>query len=204
MNRKELALNIRVTRTYIMRLMEVGRQFDINKNGLYDASGGMAINIWCSPEDKPTCWNAKIDAGSLNHPREFVGTLRLEWIDDNHATLHVEASPYELSRNHKSRPTDDDLDSCLTWLTEKANDLFRLADVHPDILGTQCPFCKHILPNGELLNDLIEHIRIVHHIRTRSVTLGDPTTIDTDRGVYKLKNAIRPRQTQSPLSGDQS
>jgi hypothetical protein len=57
------------------------------------------------------------------------------------------------------------------------------------VIGTKCPLCDYVHPNEALLNDLIEHIQHCHTIRVRGVTLGDPTTLDTDRGTLKLQKA---------------
>jgi hypothetical protein len=130
MNRKEISLNIRVSKAYAMRMFEIGRAQDINKGGYCDASGAV-INFWCGPENHPTCWNeVTIIKGGLNHPRDFVGTLRLYWISDDYATLMLEASPYPMERHAKGRPTDSDLDSCLMWLQKQVDALFNVADTH--------------------------------------------------------------------------
>lgn len=127
MRSKEINLGIAVTKIYYMTLQEVCRDLDINKGGHYDA-GGMAINIWCSDEDKPSIWDIPINRGALNYPREFVGTLRVEWLSDKMGTLSLEAQPMEISRAKRRDLTDNELEVCLEWLKSKTEAIIKLAD----------------------------------------------------------------------------
>lgn len=189
-------LGIVVDRRKIARILDTARAFDLNSGGLYDGRSG-CVNIWLSPEDKPACWTAPITAGALAYPREVVGDLNWrEWPDDDHARLAVEASPYGLVDHVrealKDRPyrervlSPEDWTQILDWLEEKARALVRLADLAPDVVGTACPFCAHVLPAGRLLNELIAHVS-AEHGRVTALSLGETVTITTATGVYPLR-----------------
>src|SRR5262245_35972823 len=154
-------LNVRADRDLLRQLLAAGHAFDLNSGGLYDARSGV-INIWCSPDDKPACWDRPISRGGLRHPREYVGSLGWEWQED-HADLYVEAAPYALldTRRHRSL-SEQDWQEILVWLREKALGLVRLARLEPQVVGVGCPFCSFVLPAGELLNDLLSHVATDH------------------------------------------
>ena len=44
------------------RLLHFPQPHDIDKGRRYDARSG-CVNIGCSPEDKPGCWDAEVEAG---------------------------------------------------------------------------------------------------------------------------------------------
>ncbi len=184
LQRRNRKTNINVPDSLRDRIIRVGSQFDINKGGHYDGSGGMVVNIWCAPDDKPACWDAPIDKGALHYPREFVGTVRFEETADDIYRLELEASPYELYsfRPRLNKPTDEELEECLDWIEVKTQELVRLADLHPDVVGLQCPLCEFILPPGQLMNDMIGHVRDEHKVAAVGLTLSDPPYLTTDGG----------------------
>jgi hypothetical protein len=61
--RREM-LNLTVEREFLQRLLAAGHAFDLEREGLYDARSGL-VNIWCSPDDKPPCWDAVITRGGV-------------------------------------------------------------------------------------------------------------------------------------------
>lgn len=161
----------------------MGHEFDINKDGLYDARSG-AVNFWCSPEDKPTCWNAEIIPGSLNYPRAYVGSVSWDWQDDlTQAELFLEASPYDLKKN----PTEKEWESVFEWLEKQFKGLMRLVGMHEDVYGTRCPFCDFVLGKEYMLNGLIEHIHEIHQKQVQSVILATPTTLEIEGNEYPLE-----------------
>jgi hypothetical protein len=82
------------------------------------------------------------------------------------------------------------VEALFAWLEAKARNLIRLANLSPAVVGTRCPFCAWVLPRGQLLNDLVDHVCAAHPgQQVRSVNLGEPTTITTDTGVYTLEDA---------------
>jgi hypothetical protein len=184
LRRQERKLKIKVTDSLRIRMLDVARQFDINKGGHYDGSGGMVVNVWCAPDDKPVCWDVPINQGGLDYPREFVGTIRFELLTDDTYQLELEALPYELYRERERprKPSEAELGQCLNWIEVKAQELLRLADLHPDIVGLKCPFCNYIHPTGELLNDMLTHIQDVHGTSILGLTLSDPPYITVDGG----------------------
>src|ERR1039458_6195128 len=93
-------LGIVLDRDAIRKVLAVGHELDVDKNGLYDARLG-AVNIWCSPEDKPTCWTEEVLNGDLNYPRDYVAGLYWDW-EGGQAKLYIEVEPYELIR-HKEK-----------------------------------------------------------------------------------------------------
>src|SRR6185312_15828366 len=76
-------------------ILRTGHDMDIDKGGLYDSRSG-CVNIWCSPEDKPACWDAPITQGDLDYAREVVGSLFFDWTDDDFMRVLVDATPYDL------------------------------------------------------------------------------------------------------------
>src|SRR5262245_32310263 len=186
-------LNVRADRDLLRQLLAAGRGWDLNSGGLYDARSGV-VNIWCSPDDKPACWDRPISRGGLRYPREYVGGLGWEWPDDDHhAELYVEATPYALLERKPRRPlTEQDWQEILAWLREKALGLIRLARLEPRVVGACCPFCSFVLPAGELLNGLLEHVAAAHpEVGLRGLTLGDPPVLGTDRGDFPIRPAER-------------
>ncbi|HKB36504.1 MAG TPA: hypothetical protein VKD72_08630 [Gemmataceae bacterium] len=186
--RREL-LNITADRDFLLRLLATGHAFDLERGGHYDARSGV-INIWCSPDDKPACWGVEITRGGLPHPREYVGALGWEWNDNGRAELYVEACPYALLERRPRRPlAEGDWQAVLAWLREKALALVRLAQLEPRAVGTRCPFCDFILPAGQLLNGLVEHIAGAHpEVRLQEIVLGNPPVLRTDRGQFLLES----------------
>lgn len=86
------ALNVRADRNLLRQLLAAGHAWDLERGGLYDARSGV-VNVWCSPTDKPACWDRPIRRGGLSYPKEYVGGLYWEWQDDDQAELYVEAAP---------------------------------------------------------------------------------------------------------------
>jgi hypothetical protein len=181
-------LNVRADRNLLRQLLATGRAWDLERGGQYDARSGV-VNIWCSPDDKPACWDAKITPGGLSHPREYVGGLGWKWQDDDHAELYVEAAPYALLDHRRRRSlSEQEWQDILAWLQEKAMGLVRLARLEPQVVGTRCPFCSFVLPAGELLNDLLAHIATNHpDVSLRGVVLGEAVILQTDRGEFTLQ-----------------
>jgi hypothetical protein len=186
------SLSITANRDFLRRLLATGRAFDLEQGGLYDARSGV-VNVWASPDDKPACWDVRITPGGLSHPREYVGALGWDWRDDDLADLYVEATPYALLDHRRRRSlSEQEWQEILAWLQEKAMGLVRLDHLEPRVVGVHCPFCDFILPAGELLNGLIEHIAVAHpEVRLRGVTLADPPVLSTDRGEFPLRSAER-------------
>jgi hypothetical protein len=59
-------------------------------------------------------------------------------------------------------------------------------------VGTCCPFCDFILPAGELLNGLLEHMAAAHpEVGLRGLTLADTPVLSTDQGDFPLWPAER-------------
>ena len=143
--RREI-LNLTVEREFLQRLLATGRAFDLERGGLYDARSGV-VNLWCSPDDKPACWNRSISRGGLSYPREYVGALAWDWLDDDRAELYVEAAPYALIERRRREPLPEPAwQEILAWVREKALGMVRLARLEPRIVGTCCPCCSFVLP----------------------------------------------------------
>jgi hypothetical protein len=146
-----------------------------------------------SPDDKPTCWTRPITRGGLRYPREYVGALGWDWRDDDQAELYIEAAPYSLLERRRRAPLpEQSWRELLAWLRDKALGLVRLARLEPRVVGACCPFCDFVLPTGQLLDGLVEHIAGAHPgVRLRGVTLADPPVLSTDRGEFPLRSAER-------------
>src|SRR5262245_53382297 len=110
-------LNVRADRDLLGQLLAAGRAWDLERGGLYDARSGV-VNIWCSPDDKPACWDRPISRGGLRYPREYVGSLGWQWQDDR-AALYVEAAPYALLEVRRRRSlSEQEWQEILAWLRE--------------------------------------------------------------------------------------
>jgi hypothetical protein len=186
------SLNLAVDREFVQRLLATGRAFDLEKGGLYDARSGV-VNVWASPDDKPTCWSQPIRRGGLSYPREYVGALAWDWLDDDRAELYVEVAPYALFERRRREPLPEPAwQEVLAWVREKALGLVRLARLEPRVVGACCPFCSFVLPAGELLNGLVEHVTAAHpDLRLQGVTLGDTPILATDQGDFPIRPAER-------------
>lgn len=187
--RKE-TLNIQADREGIRKILSAGHAFDINKGGLYDARSGV-VNIWCSPDDRPLCWEVAVTCGGLDYPRAYVGALNWDWLDDDRVVLHIEADPHDLLDRHPRRPlTDAEWADILGWLRRHALALVRLAALAPREVGTRCPLCPFVLPAGELLNDLLDHIAGQHPaVNVQGIDLSHTPVLRTDRGNLPLSPA---------------
>jgi hypothetical protein len=185
-------LHITADRDFIRRLLRAGSGFDLEQDGHYDACSGL-INVWCSPDDRPACWDAPITPGAFPHPREYVGAIGWDWQDDGQAALYVEAAPYALLKSRPRRPLGEEAwAEILAWLREKALALVRLAALLPREVGTSCPFCEFVRPAGELLNGLLEHVAAAHPaVHLRGVILGGTPVLQTDQGDHPLRTAER-------------
>ena len=185
--RKE-SLNIEADRHSLRMLLAAAAAFDLERGGLCDARFGLA-NFWCAPDDRPLCWDAEITRGCLTHPRAYVGALGWDWLDDDRVALHVEADPYDLLDRRPRRPlTETDWADILGWLRRQALALVRLAALSPRVAGTRCPLCPFVLPAGEPLNGLLDHIAGQHPaVRLRGIGTGDAPALRTDRGDLPLR-----------------
>lgn len=176
-------------RKTVQNLLRTGHAFDIEKGGYFDAHSG-CVNFWCGPDDKPACWDVPIDKGAFDEPRSFVGILDWEWDDKvETCTFRLEASPYDLPI---SRLNETQWEQIFAWLRQKADELFRLADIQPGRKGIPCPFCKEFtLYPDEMLNGLIDHVAENHKdVKIKSVSLGSPTVLQTDQGNFPLQEAL--------------
>ncbi len=182
---KKKDLGIKVDRITINKILAVGHEFDLNKDGLFDARMG-AVNIWCSPTDKPSCWNVEVTQGALDFPRAYVGGLYWEWTGDSQADLFIEVEAYDLVRN-RGKLSDDEWDNVVEWVEQKVKGLLRLVELQADIVGTKCPFCDFVLDKGRLLNELIDHVSV--HGEVEGIILGNPTSIVVERKSYPLEFA---------------
>lgn len=185
---KRRHLNVLVNQTTLHKILEIGHEFDVNKNGHYDARLG-CVNIWCSPDDKPTCWNNPITQGDLDYPRDYTGTIYWE-TKNNLASLYIEAEPFALLDRPERQLTDTEWEQVLDWLQDKAMFLVRFASIHPDT-GIKCPFCSHVMPRS--WNDLLElfhHIEITHEKHVDEIVLGDPTRVTVNGESFPLETGI--------------
>lgn len=181
-------LNILVDRDLVHKILAVGHEFDVNRNGLYDARSG-CVNVWCSPTDKPECWDIPVSQGCLKFPREYVGGIYWEWNEPSDKfSIYIETTPYDLERKYK-KVSQEQMESCLKWVEMQTRSLLRLAHVQETILGTCCPLCDFVLPNGRLLNELIDHIVEAHQdVKLGGLTLGNPSSVSLNGVWTELKN----------------
>ena len=127
-------LGIVLDRAAVRKVLAVGHELDVNKNGLYDTRLG-CVNIWCSPEDKPACWSKEVIKGDLNYPRDYVAGLY--W--DERLALFIEVEPYELIREKEihdhvrrwippeERITEEEWEELFKWSIEKVEYLLNVS-----------------------------------------------------------------------------
>jgi len=119
-----------ITREDIQRMMEAARTLDISKGGAFDARLG-AINFWCAPDDKPSCWNKKISGGLVL--RDFVGTVTFDEVGEDLYQLSLCATPYELLDDSQSirwdRIPSENYDAIFNWLEIKIGQLLELVNI---------------------------------------------------------------------------
>ena len=62
-------------------VLEEAREQDLNKDGLWDGGSGL-INLWASPEDKPSGWpeGCEITRHALDYPRAIIATIWMDWL----------------------------------------------------------------------------------------------------------------------------
>ena len=172
------------------RMLALGRQWDVDKGGLFDARAG-CVNLWCSPEDHPSpSWDGvKITQGALAYPRSFLGAIDGEYDLEDTVTLTLEVTPYDrfvgASTGHYPPPEEDEW----TWLRAKADHLVDAAErvIEPPgaDAGQWCKFCDRIVP-CVLLNDFITHLQGVHGVSVTAVVLGAPSVLQTNVGPIQI------------------
>lgn len=117
-------LNVMIDLNTLKKIKSIGSTLDLNRNGLYDVRMG-AINVWCSPDDKPQCWQ-DVTKGVLDYPRDLVGTISWRWAAGNTlADLYIDLSPYELLLRKEVSP--EEWQMLFSWIEGKALDLIRMA-----------------------------------------------------------------------------
>lgn len=126
--RQTRSLSLTIPDAFRKQLLKTGQVYDINQGGHYDSSGCMVVNVWCAPDDKPSCWDQEIDQGALDYPREFVGTISFQSLLGGDYRIELEASPYQLKNYRAKRPNEHDLESCLDWMEKKTRELIKLAN----------------------------------------------------------------------------
>jgi len=159
-----------VTRELWKDILETAHELDLNKNGLYDARGG-CVNIWVSSEDKPKDWRWEIRKGALNYPRAFLGTIWIEYKNENEIELFLEVTNYakedEAKELFEKREIDFETYKAILaeakigtpeeweWLEQKAKELIEKAKRRYEIVVVgkrrlvptteTCPVCNKTL-----------------------------------------------------------
>lgn len=97
------SLGIFLDRAGVDTLLETARELDeespvtwLPPKGFYRAGARGQVSVWCSPEDKPACWDVPIERG-----RAFVGRLCWEpWEPKQGEAVEVfiEGTPSDLVR----------------------------------------------------------------------------------------------------------
>jgi len=166
------------------KMLEIARDYDLNRNGLYDARSG-AINIWVSPDDKPVDWNFKITRGALKYPRAFLATIyskiendeveleveianysRREWIKSMWEKGEINYSDYREMLKRVSGGTKDEW----KWVIEKVEWLIDLAEKEKNFISVlRCPYCGKT--EFKLLNEFIDCL-LSHGLKIKSVIIG--------------------------------
>lgn len=180
---------------FVRKLLAVGAQFGLEKRGYYDPCAG-AVNFWCGPDNRPSCWDVPLTRGCYDEPREYVGCI--SW-DDHEQTqqgvyaLYVETELFELfkGRGGLGGPglTHLDYACCLDWCQTEARGLIRLAVLHPEFIGVQCPLCEWVLQIDKPFDGMKKHFAKRHRIKVRQILYGEKTVLQTDQGDYHVELA---------------
>jgi len=130
MNEPTRKLERLVTREDMQRMKDAGHTLDIAKGGAFDARLG-AINIWCAPDDKPSCWNKEIRGGTVL--RDFVGTVTFDEVGEDLYQLNLCATPFELLEDQNSYRWEtippENYESIFNWLEAKIEQLHQLVNI---------------------------------------------------------------------------
>lgn len=152
------------------RAHRIARKEDIDRGGLYDSRSG-AINIWCSPRDKPAGYGYEIRKGALNYPRDYIATITSRRNKPEKCTVRLElqVDPERggtESLGRRAEPTNEEL----KWAREKLDNLMergKKEEVMEEFLV--CPFCGDKIETVAFI-DFIRHIS--NHIDVVSVERG--------------------------------
>jgi len=184
-----------VSRKVFLKMLEIARDFDLDKGGVYDARSS-AINCWCSPQDKPSDFSFEITKGALNYPREFLATiyghLNLEkdevtlflivrnYARQNYAQMLLDESEISYEQyKHQKQLSEQGTEPEWQWAKQKAQWLIDLAQkeqVFQTVLC--CPYCGK--KDFQLFNDLISCI-VSHGVEIKAIILGKG--IQTSKGL---------------------
>ena len=175
------------------KMLEIACELDLNKNGIFDGRSS-AINMWVSPEDKPSDWQFKISKCALNYPREYLATLYGIHQNNTNVKLLLTICNYsrrdfaqsllgesEISFNEYSNQkklSEQGAEAEWKWAKEKVHWLINLAEkeqVFQTVLC--CPFCNR--KGFETFNELIECIN--SHVEVTAVIIGKG--IQTSKGL---------------------
>ena len=187
----------RVSRDVWYKMLKIAHELDLNKGGICDARSG-AINLWVSPEDKPSDYIWEITKGALNYPREYLAGLYGQFVDENTVELYLEITNYARMDEARERFKRGEIswmefkeivdlaergtDEEWRWTMEKVNWLIEQAkaeSVFKEIV--YCPFCGREFPELKLFNEFVEHI--ASHVKVKAVIMGgDGWLIETEKG----------------------
>lgn len=209
-------LGLTVDRATLEKVISTAHDFDVGKspNNCFDGNWG-GTQIWCRPHDKPTCWDAPLTGGAFGkadlvgdlhaEPRDEMGdrwelflVLYARELSDYRRKAMVASGEYKKALREGRWGdmkgnlflSEEDKESLYAWLRGKTLELIRLADLAPTVIGTKCPFCEFVLPNGQLLNTMVEHVVEKHPEHPLlAVCLSDPCTITCADGTYPLERA---------------
>jgi hypothetical protein len=199
-----------VNRDVWFKMLQIAHDFDLDKGGLYDARSG-AINIWCSPEDKPDDYMFEITRGALNFPRNFMASIYGQFTrSGKNVELYLVIHNYGREDHAKALLNDGKISwreykdmlelvergtpSEWRWVEDKARWLIETArkeSVFKDIVF--CPFCGVEFPELQLFNDFVLHI--MKHTKVKKIVMGeDGIYVETENGVLTPNDYIKTKK----------
>lgn len=204
-------LNATMSAANVERLRSTAHAFDVAKApglNIYERCGigtcGI-VQIWCVPNDKPSCWDAPLSPGAWGQS-ELVGEIDWQEQPDGLYELLVRVYGRAL-REHRQKQareqgqqnwrqvvfSSQEEQALLDWLEQKARNLIRLAELEDHVVGLCCPYCDWVLYQGELLNGLVDHVIGNHpQVKVTGVVLSDPILLQTNQGDMPLQRSTRP------------
>jgi len=166
----------KVSKKVWQRMLDIAMDQDLDKGGLYDARLA-AINIWCSPSDKPNDFTEPILRGRLRYPRAYVATIYAYHTNKGDVVL-------TLSVEKDSRET-------FRWAKEKAINLIENAEREQFAEKIViCPFCNRKFHDLKLFNEFVNHL--AKHVKIKSVILSsEGYLIETEHGVITPREYLK-------------
>jgi hypothetical protein len=122
-------MGVTVGAEHLVAMRLVARSCGQSRDGPYEDRVDY-INLWCTPYDKPRCWDLQFRTGEGQFPREHVGTLSWRNAPAQRVELMLHVDAYNLRRTRRKWQLGRrDLKQVREWMQAKALSLVRAAAI---------------------------------------------------------------------------